>query len=109
MPKLLPLSVAAVILSAAACAPAPQWYHPTKPPSLWAADKAECQSRANRLAERELTYSQDSAINQSQSRLQQEFSTFDAAKRRKSFYAICMKDKGYTDQPPPSSKSGQDK
>jgi len=105
MQKFIPLSIAAVLLATAACAPAPRWYHPTKPADRWAVDKAECQSRANRLIDRDLDYQHDSAINQNRSTLQRQFSTFDAAKRRHEFYARCMKDKGYTDQPPPKGPS----
>lgn len=105
--KLLPLCVAAVLLTAAACTPAPRWYHPSKPADRWAVDKADCLSRANRLAERDLTYRDDSVIGQNQSTLQRQFSTFDAAKRRNDFFARCMKDKGYIDQPPPPAKTNQ--
>ena len=103
MQKSVLLAIAAVLLTGAACAPAPQWYHPTKPADRWAVDKAECQSRASNQVNRDLDYQSDSVISQSQSTLQRQFSTFDAAKRRSKLYAQCMRDKGYTDKPPPKA------
>lgn len=96
-------AVAALILALGACAPAQRWSNPNLPESRWSVDKAECRSRASRLAERDLTLRSETTIAEGQSELQRQFSTFDAAKRRQGLYDRCLKDKGYTNRPPPTT------
>ena len=89
-----PVVVAVLALSVTACADKYVWENWNLAKHRWAADNAECRSNASKLIDDELK-SASPFNTQERGPLEQQFSLFDARKRRDQMFRNCMRDKGY--------------
>ena len=85
---------ALMIVLSACSSSSTNWQHPTKPKDKWSADISSCKSQASRLLARQLDIDSDSNFRESDD-LQTQFASYDARKKRYSYFTNCLSGKGY--------------
>jgi len=75
-----------------------KWSHPSASEDQWAVDKANCRSRARRLAEKEFaaeSYGGPAREDEFTSAYSKNMQAYDSKRRRQSLYESCLKRLGY--------------
>ena len=89
-----PIILALLAVTLAACAEKYVWQNSRLAENRLSSDSAECRYNSEKLINDELK--QSSPFNtQGRGQLEQQFTLFDARKRRDQMFSNCMRDKGY--------------